>query len=71
VPELIAARPGGRAPDPAASLGLETPPFERDVRKRSGLTESPEAGSLLSPRDRVGLRAAAADGRAGGRRDCG
>ena len=30
---LIAARPGVRAPDLAASLGRETLPFKRDVRK--------------------------------------
>ena len=61
--ELIAARPGVRAPDLAASLGLETPPFKRDVRKLKelGLTESLEVGYRLSPRGRAWLRAAAAD----------
>lgn len=56
--ELIAARPGVRAPDLAASLGLETPPFKRDVRKLKelGLTESLEVGYRLSPRGRAWLR---------------
>jgi hypothetical protein len=49
---LIAARPGVRAPDLAASLGRETAPFKRDVRKLKelGLTESLEVGYRLSPR---------------------
>ena len=64
--ELIAARPGVRAPDLAASLGLETPPFKRDVRKLEelGLTESLEVGYRLSPRGRAWLRAAADPGTA-------
>lgn len=51
---LIAARPGVRAPDLAASLGRETAPFKRDVRKLKelGLTESLEVGYRLSPRGR-------------------
>lgn len=63
---LIAARPGVRAPDLAASLGLETLPFKRDVRKLKelGLTESLEVGYRLSPRGRAWLRAAAATRRA-------
>jgi hypothetical protein len=53
--ELIAARPGVRAPDLAASLGRETQPFKRDVRKLKelGLTESLPIGYRLSPRGRV------------------
>jgi hypothetical protein len=53
--ELIAARPGVRAPDLAASLGRETQPFKRDVRKLKelGLTESLLVGYRLSPRGRV------------------
>ena len=62
--ELIAARPGVRAPDLAASLGLETLPFKRDVRKLKelGLTESLEVGYLLSARGRAWLRAVRRDG---------
>jgi hypothetical protein len=53
--ELIAARPGVRAPDLAASLGRETQPFKRDVRKLKelGLTESLLVGYRLSPRGEV------------------
>jgi len=49
---LIAANPGVRAPDLAASLGLETLVFKRDVRKLKalGLTESLKVGYRLSPR---------------------
>ncbi len=49
---LIAASPGVRAPDLAASLGRETQPFKGDVRKLKelGLTESLEVGYRLSPR---------------------
>ncbi|MFC0108196.1 hypothetical protein [Kibdelosporangium aridum] len=49
---LIAAKPGVRAPDLAASLGRETLPFKADVRKLKelGLTESLEVGYRLSPR---------------------
>jgi hypothetical protein len=55
--ELIAARPAVRAPDLAASLGRETQPFKRDVRKLKelGLTESLEVGYRLSPRGRAVL----------------
>jgi hypothetical protein len=54
---LIAKRPGVRAPDLAASLGRETLPFKRDVRKLKelGLTESLEVGYRLSPRGRAYL----------------
>jgi hypothetical protein len=49
---LIEANPARRAPDLAASLGRETQPFKRDVRKLKelGLTESLEVGYRLSPR---------------------
>jgi len=52
---LIAARPGTRAPDLAASLGRETAPFKADVRKLKelGLTESLQIGYRLSPRGRA------------------
>jgi hypothetical protein len=51
---LIEARPGERAADLARSLGRETLPFKRDVRKLKelGLTESLEVGYRLSPRGR-------------------
>jgi hypothetical protein len=54
---LIAERPGVRAPDLAASLGRETLPFKRDVRKLKelGLTESLEVGYRLSQRGRAYL----------------
>lgn len=54
---LIADRPGVRAPDLAASLGRDTQPFKRDVRKLKelGLTESLETGYRLSPRGRAWL----------------
>lgn len=54
---LIADSPGVRAPDLAASLGRETQPFKRDVRKLKelGLTESLETGYRLSPRGRAWL----------------
>jgi hypothetical protein len=50
--ELIRDRPATRAPDLAASLGRETLPFKRDVRrlKGLGLTHSLEVGYRLSPR---------------------
>jgi hypothetical protein len=50
--DLIAERPGTRAPDLAESLGRETQPFKTDVRKLKnlGLTESLEVGYRLSPR---------------------
>ena len=56
---LIAARPHVRAPDLAASLGWETPPFKANVRKLKalGLTESRDPGYRLSPRGVVVLRA--------------
>ena len=49
---LIAENPGVRAPDLAASLGLETLVFKRDVRKLKalGLTESLKVGYRISPR---------------------
>jgi hypothetical protein len=49
---LIAARPAERAPNLAASLGLETLVFKTDVRKLKnlGLTESLAVGYRLSPR---------------------
>ncbi len=52
---LIAERPAVRAPDLAASLGLETLVFKRDVRKLKalGLTESLEIGYRISPRGLV------------------
>jgi hypothetical protein len=55
---LIAARPGVRAPDLAASLGRETLPFKRDVRKLKelGLTRSLAVGYELSPRGVAYLR---------------
>jgi hypothetical protein len=50
--QLIAENPGVRAPDLAASLGLETLVFKRDVRKLKalGLTESLKVGYRISPR---------------------
>ncbi|MGK5114030.1 MULTISPECIES: hypothetical protein [unclassified Geodermatophilus] len=50
--DLIAERPGVRAPDLAAVLGRETLPFKRDVRrlKELGLTRSLAVGYELSPR---------------------
>ena len=50
--ELIARRPGVRAPDLAEALRRPTQPFKRDVRKLKelGLTESLEVGYRLSPR---------------------
>lgn len=49
---VIAERPAVRAPDLAASLGLETVTFKRDVRKLKelGLTESLTVGYRISPR---------------------
>ena len=54
---LIAARPGVRAPDLAASLGRETLPFKRDVRKLKelGLTCSLPVGYEISHRGRAYL----------------
>jgi hypothetical protein len=56
--ELIAERPGVRAPDLAATLGRETQPFKRDVRKLKelGLTESLQVGYRVSPRGRAVLK---------------
>jgi hypothetical protein len=55
---LIADRPGVRAPDLAASLGRETLPFKRDVRKLKelGLTHSLPVGYEISPRGQAYLR---------------
>jgi hypothetical protein len=55
--ELIAERPGTRAPDLADSFGRETAPFKADVRKLKelGLTESLLVGYRLSPRGRAYL----------------
>jgi hypothetical protein len=54
---LIADRPAVRAPDLAASLGRETLPFKRDVRKLKelGLTHSLPVGYAISPRGRAYL----------------
>jgi hypothetical protein len=54
----IAAAPGVRAADLAASLGRERLPFKADVRKLKalGLTESLEVGYRLSPRGRAWLQ---------------
>jgi hypothetical protein len=54
---LIAERPAVRAPDLAASLGRETLPFKRDVRKLKelGLTHSLAVGYEISPRGRAYL----------------
>lgn len=56
--DLLAARPATRAPDLAASVGRETPPFKLDVRKLKalGLTISLERGYRLSPRGEAYLR---------------
>lgn len=55
---LIAANPETRAPDLAASLGLETVPFKRNIRKLKelGLTESLAVGYRLSPRGKALLK---------------
>ena len=54
---LISAQPGVRAPDLAASLGRETLPFKRDVRKLKelGLTCSLPVGYEISHRGRAYL----------------
>ena len=54
---LIAENPGVRAPDLAASLGRETMPFKRDVRKLKelGLTRSLPVGYQISHRGRAYL----------------
>ncbi len=56
---LIARKPEVRAPDLAASLGRDTEPFKRDVRKLKelGLTESLKVGYRLAPRGRAWLAA--------------
>ena len=58
---LIAAKPGVRAAELAASLGRELRPFKAGVRrlKELGLTESLEVGYRLSPRGRALLDARA------------
>jgi hypothetical protein len=55
---VIGARPGVRAGDLAAVLGMETLPFKVRVRrlKELGLTESLEVGYRLSPRGRAVMR---------------
>ncbi len=55
--ELIKAHPAVRAADLAASVGSETQPFKRRVRrlKELGLTESLEVGYRISPRGRAYL----------------
>jgi hypothetical protein len=55
---LIAKRPAMRAPSLAASLGMKTAPFKRNVRKLKelGLTISLPVGYRLSPRGRAYLR---------------
>ena len=60
--ELIAERPEVRAAELAATVGRETQPFKRDVRKLKelGLTQSLERGYRLSPRGRALLAALAA-----------
>jgi hypothetical protein len=56
---MIAAQPGVRAPDLAASIDRETRPFKADVRKLKelGLTESLPVGYRLSPRGEAVLAA--------------
>lgn len=60
---MIRDRPAVRAPDLAASVGRETLPFKRDVRKLKelGLTESLEVGYRLSPRGETVLAALSRD----------
>ena len=57
--ELIADHPARRAPDLAAMVGRDTPPFKLDVRKLKnlGLTRSLRIGYELSPRGRAYLDA--------------
>lgn len=54
---LIRERPGVRAAELAASAGLATLDFKRNVRKLKalGLTESLEVGYRLSPRGRAAI----------------
>jgi len=61
--QLVADNPGRRAPDLAASLGRETQPFKRDVRKLKnlGLTHSLDVGYRISPRGAAYLAATAPD----------
>ena len=56
--EMIGANEGVRAPDLAASEGLDVPRFKRRVRqlKGLGLTISLDVGYRLSPRGRAYLR---------------
>ncbi len=55
--QLIELHEARRAPELAAEVGLETPPFKARVRrlKELGLTESLEVGYRLSPRGRAYL----------------
>jgi hypothetical protein len=55
---LIERHPARRAPELAAELGMETPPFKARVRrlKELGLTESLEVGYRLSPRGQAYLK---------------
>jgi hypothetical protein len=57
--EMIGANEAVRAPDLAASVGLDVPRFKRRVRqlKGLGLTISLDVGYRLSPRGRAFLRA--------------
>ncbi|SEE09049.1 hypothetical protein SAMN04490220_6605 [Rhodococcus jostii] len=57
--QLVADNPGRRAPDLAESLGRETQPFKRDVRKLKnlGLTHSLDVGYRISPRGAAFLAA--------------
>jgi len=57
--DLIACKPGVRAPDLALAMGRETLPFKHDVRKLKnlGLTLSLPVGYCLSPRGAAYLRA--------------
>jgi hypothetical protein len=67
---VIGERPGVRAGDLAATLGVETLPFKVRVRrlKELGLTESLEVGYRLSPRGRAVIRRLGrATGRSAGR----
>jgi hypothetical protein len=64
--ELIAAEPGVRAGDLAASIGRERLAFKLDVRKLKelGLTESLPIGYRISPRGRAILERLELSGRA-------
>ncbi|MCW2690301.1 MAG: hypothetical protein JWR37_5191 [Mycobacterium sp.] len=52
---LIAANEGVRAPDLAARMGFEVPPFKRNIRKLKGLglTISLDVGYRISPRGKA------------------